>query len=118
MSTSPLDEETSMVNKKLEEQYRTGLDLKLSGGARHHKGLGFHGEEASKTDGATSADKAPAEPSKEDSKEDSEVKPSPPPQDSKKDDSSEDVTKAQEENGKEKEESSSKVEMNFVKASR
>ena len=36
-----LDEETEKLNAELEDQYRLGLEMKMSGCARRHTGLGF-----------------------------------------------------------------------------
>jgi hypothetical protein len=35
------NEETEKLNTELEDQYRQGLEMKISGGARRHTGLGF-----------------------------------------------------------------------------
>jgi len=36
-----LDEDTERLNADLEDQYRHGLEMKMSGCARRHAGLGF-----------------------------------------------------------------------------
>ena len=49
-----LDEETKKLNTELEDQYRQGLEFKMSGGSRRHAGLGFQDQ----TDDAKSSSEA------------------------------------------------------------
>lgn len=48
------EEETKKISQQLEEQFTHSLENKLSGAARHHKGLGFEGEATSSTVGPNS----------------------------------------------------------------
>lgn len=49
------EEETKKLNSELEDQYQQGLELKLSGVARRHVGLGFQPEEEASNCSATDA---------------------------------------------------------------
>jgi len=57
-----LDEDTERLNADLEDQYRHGLEMKMSGCARRHTGLGFSEPEpppaASETASETGTDVA------------------------------------------------------------
>lgn len=50
------EEEEKKMTSELEEQFSHGLDNKLSGAARRHKGLGFHSEATSSGDPAKAAE--------------------------------------------------------------
>jgi hypothetical protein len=52
------EEDAKKLTSELEEQYRQGVELKLSGGARRHTGFGFHNEEGN---GSSTAEAAAAD---------------------------------------------------------
>lgn len=106
-----IEDADTLINKNLESQYNVGLDLKLSGAARHHTGLGFkEDKEESTSTGETSA------PVPEKSKEEDQEKPT---KETEKTDQEKGQANGGEQTGATASEecSDEKGKMNFVKAS-